>query len=43
MNEAVAVAERCGVRLDLEDCKARVQLVAEQTAGKRGTERVMDS
>ena len=34
MNEAVRVAERCGVRLDVADCKARVQLVAEQTAGE---------
>ena len=28
------MAERCGVRLDVADCKARVQLVAEQTAGE---------
>lgn len=37
VNEAVRVAERCGVRLDVADCKARVQLVAEQTAANRSS------
>ena len=34
VNEAVKVAAKCGVSLDVADCKARVQLVAEQTAGE---------
>ena len=43
MDEAVRVAERCGVRLDVADCKARVQLVAEQTAGECFDHRMIGS
>ena len=28
------MAQACGVMLDVDDCKARVRTVAEQTAGR---------
>lgn len=30
----MSVAQACGVTLDVDDCKARVKTVAEQTAGE---------
>ena len=43
VNEAVKVAAKCGVSLDVADCKARVQLVAEQTAGEYWGDRLNGS